>query len=251
MKIVVIGGTGLIGSQVVRLLRANGHEVTAASPSTGVNAFTGEGLAAALEGAKVVVDVANSPSFEDKAVLEFFETSGRHLMAAESAAGVGHHVALSVVGTQRLPGNGYFRAKLAQENLIKSSGIPFTIVQATQFFEFMGAVAHTGADGDTIRVSSAHAQPIAAQEVAPAVAQAAEAAPLNGTLEIAGPDRLPLSEIIQQLLTSTGDSRRVIGDPRTPYFGSPLEDSSLTPAPGVKLGIIRFQDWLSQQPARQ
>ena len=204
MKIVVIGGSGLIGKKLVNRLRQQGHEVVAASPSTGVNAVTGEGLTEALAGAQVVVDVANSPSFEDKAVLEFFETSGRNLLAAEAAAGVKHHVALSVVGTERLLDSGYFRAKMAQEDLIKAGGIPYTIVRATQFFEFMGAIAQSGADGQTVRLSPALNQAIASDDVAEAMADAALAAPVNGMIEIAGPEPMPLDEFVRQFLTRNG-----------------------------------------------
>ena len=246
MKIVIIGGSGLIGSKTAERLRRKGHEVVAASPKSGVNTITGEGLAAALKGAQVVVDVANSPSFEAKAVLEFFETSGRNLFAAETAAGVGHHVALSVVGVDRPPGNDYFRGKLAQETLIKTSGIPYTIVRSTQFFEFMGAVAESGADGQTIRLSTAHMQPIAADDVADVMADAALAAPRNGMIEIAGPERLPLSDIVGRYLRATGDARTVAADAHTPYFGTAVTDKSLTPGDNPRLGKTRFDDWLRQ-----
>ena len=216
MKIVVIGGSGLIGTKLVNRLRQKGHEVVAASPNSGVNTITGEGLAEALAGAQVVVDVANSPSFEDKAVLEFFETSGRNLLAAEAAAGVGHHVALSVVGTDRLPDSGYFRAKMAQENLIKASGIPYTIVRSTQFFEFVGGIAQSGTDGQTVRLSPALLQPIVSDDVAAAMADVAVGAPVNGTVEIAGPEKVPLDELVRRFLArqagpAQGDRRR----PRT------------------------------------
>jgi uncharacterized protein YbjT (DUF2867 family) len=244
MKIVVIGGSGLIGSKTVERLRKKGHEALAASPKSGVNTLTGEGLAEALKGAQVVVDVANSPSFEAKAVMEFFQTSGRNLLAAEAAAGVKHHVALSVVGVDRPPGNDYFRAKIAQENLIKASGIRYTIVRSTQFFEFMGAVAESGADGQTIRLSTAHMQPIAADDVAEAVTDAALGTPLNGTIEIAGPERLPLSEIVGRYLRATGDPRTVTADAEAPYFGEAVTDKSLTPGDRPRLGKTRFDDWL-------
>lgn len=247
MKIVVIGGTGLIGTQLVKHLTARGHEAVAASPNTGVNTLTGEGLAAALEGAQVVVDVANSPSFEDQAVLDFFQTSGRNLLAAEAAAGVQHHVALSVVGTERLKDSGYFRAKLAQENLIRAARIPYTIVRATQFMEFLGAIAQSGTDGETVRVSPALNQPIAAGDVALAMADAALGAPLDGMLEIAGPERMPLATLVQRYLQATGDSRSVVADAKAPYFGLLLDDRSLTPGDDARLGTTRFETWLAQR----
>src|SRR6476661_8790802 len=225
MKIVVIGGTGLIGSKVVNILRQRGHEVVAASPSSGVNTLTGEGLGEALKGAQVVVDVANSPSFEDKPALDFFETSGRNLLSAEKTASVKHHVALSVVGTDRLTGSGagslsgYFRAKLAQENLIKASGIPFTIIYATQFFEFVKGITQSGGGGSAIRLSSVLMQPIAAEEVSAAVADAALGQPVNGTIEVAGPDQIRQDELVRQYLTAIGDTRKVITDAKAGYFG--------------------------------
>jgi uncharacterized protein YbjT (DUF2867 family) len=246
MKIVVIGGTGLIGKKVVNNLRQQGHEVVAASPSSGVNTVTGEGLAQALAGAQVVVDVANAPSWEDKAVLEFFETSGRNLLAAEAAAGVSHHVALSVVGTDRLLASGYFRAKMAQENLIKASPIPYTIVRATQFFEFVSAIAQTATEGQTVRVPPALMQPIAADDVAAAVAAAALAKPLNGTVEVAGPEPIRQDELVRQFLSKTGDARAVIADPKALYYGLAMNDQSLTPADHPRLGPTRFADWLSR-----
>ena len=246
MKIVVIGGTGLIGKGVVKNLRQQGHEVLGASPSSGVNTVTGEGLAQALAGAQVVVDVANAPSWEDKAVLEFFETSGRNLLAAEAAAGVGHHVALSVVGTDRLLASGYFRAKMAQENLIKASPIPYTIVRATQFFEFVGAIAQTATEGQTVRVPPALMQPIAADDVAAAVAEAALAKPLNGTVEVAGPEPIRQDELVRQFLSRTGDARTVIADPKALYYGLVMNDQSLTPGDHPRLGPTRFADWLSR-----
>ncbi len=249
MKIVVIGGTGLIGSKLITLLRASGHEAVAASPTTGVNTITGEGLAQALAGAQVVVDVANSPSFEDAAVLAFFETSGRHLLAAEAEAGVAHHVALSVVGTERLQGSGYFRGKLAQENFIRASRIPYTLVHATQFFEFMRGIVQsaTGADGQSVRVSSALMQPMSSDDVAAFMADATLATPVNGITEIAGPERVRLSDLAQRHLTTLGDARQVIADAEAPYFGTPINDQSLVPADGAKLGSVRFDDWLKQQ----
>lgn len=246
MKIVVIGGSGLIGSNIVNRLRLDGHETVAASPGTGVNTITGEGLAQALTGAQVVVDVANSPSFEDRAVLEFFETSSRNLLAAEAKAGVEHHLALSVVGTDRLLESGYFRAKVAQENLIKASRIPYTILRATQFFEFIGGIIDSSSDGATARLSPALMQPIAADDVSAAMADLAVAAPLNCTLEIAGPDRFPLDEIARKYLTARGDSRQVVADVHARYFGSELNDRSLVPDTGPRLGPTRFHNWLSR-----
>jgi uncharacterized protein YbjT (DUF2867 family) len=249
MKIVVIGGTGLIGTKLVNGLRAQGHEVVAASPNTGVNTITREGLANALSGAQVVVDVANSPSFEDKAVLEFFETSNRNLLAAETAAGVKHHVALSVVGAERNPESGYLRAKVAQEKLIKASKIPYTILQATQFFEFVGAIVQTGVDGGEIRLSPALLQPIASDDVAAALADLAVAAPLNGTIEIAGPEPMPLDAIARQYLAARKDRRPVVADIHARYFGTKLDDKSLTPGERPLLGSIRFEEWLSRSAA--
>jgi uncharacterized protein YbjT (DUF2867 family) len=246
MKIVVIGGSGLIGTKVVNRLRQNGHEVMAASPKSGVDTITGEGLAEALAGARVVVDVANSPSFEDKAVLAFFETSGRNLLAAEAIAGVGHHVALSVVGTDRLPENGYFRAKVAQENLIRAAGIPYTVVRATQFFEFMDGIAQSGAVGQTVRLSPALMQPIASDDVADTVVDVALGAPLNGMVEIAGPERLPLDELVGRLLNAKRDPRQVVADIHARYFGAELNDRSLVPGDNPRIGPTRFQDWLDR-----
>ncbi len=253
MKIIVIGGSGLIGKKLVNKLRAQGHQVVAASPSTGVNTLTGEGLAEVLTGAQVVVDVANSPSFEDKAVLEFFETSGRNLLAAEVAAGVGHHVALSIVGTDRLPENGYFRAKLAQEALIKAATVPYTIVRATQFLEFLGGMADEATDGQTVRLSHAFIQPIYSDDVASVLADVAPGKPVNGTIEIAGPERFHFDELIRHFLSAKGDPRQVITDPHARYFGSELEEQSLVPAPGddVRLGTVRFEDWMNQAVARK
>jgi uncharacterized protein YbjT (DUF2867 family) len=228
MKIVVIGGSGLIGKKVVTNLRQRGHEVVAASPSSGVNTVTGEGLAQALAGAQVVVDVANAPAWEDNAVLAFFETSGRNLLAAEAAAGVGHHVALSVVGTDRLLASGYFRAKMAQENLIKASSIPYTIVRATQFFEFVRGIAQSATEGQTVRLPPALMQPIAADDVAAVVADVALAEPSNGTFELAGPERIRQDDLVQQFLTATGDARKVIMDASATYYGINMNDQSLT-----------------------
>jgi uncharacterized protein YbjT (DUF2867 family) len=246
MKIVVIGGSGLIGTKLVNELRSLGHEVVAASPSSGVNTITGEGLAEALAGAQVVVDVANSPSWEDKAVLEFFETSGRNLLAAEAAAGVGHHIALSVVGTERLLASGYFRAKMAQETLIKASSIPYTIVRATQFFEFVGGIAQSATDGQTVRLSPALVQPIVSDDVAAALAEVTLGAPLNGTVELAGPERLPLDKLVGRFLIATQDPREVVTDVHARYYGIELNDQSLTPGDNPRIGPTRFEDWLSR-----
>ena len=250
MKIVVIGGSGLIGSKLVNKLRQNGHEVVAASPKSGVNTLTREGLAEALSGAQVVVDVANSPSFEAKAALEFFETSGRNLLAAEAAAGVGHHIALSVVGTEHLLESGYFPAKLAQEKLIKASGIPYTILRATQFFEFVDSIIQSGADGNVIRLSPALIQPIASDDVAAALADLAVASPLNATIEVAGPEPFPLDQLGRNVLTVTKDRRQVIADVHARYFGAELNDRSLTPGEHPRLGPTRFEDWLSHSLVR-
>ena len=250
MKIVIIGGTGLIGSKTAARLRDKGHEVLAASPNTGVNTITGEGLAEALVGAEVVVDLANAPSWEDKAVLEFFETSGRNLLAAEAEAGVKHHIALSIVGTERLPENGYFRAKLTQERLIKESPIPYTIVHSTQFMEFLKGIADEATVGTVARLSPASFQPIASDDVADAMADAALAKPLNGTIEIAGPERAPMNEIIARYLKATNDPRTVEADAHARYFGSELNDQSIVPGEGARIGKVSFEDWLrqSQQP---
>ena len=245
MKIVVIGGTGLIGTKLVNSLRKIGHEVVAASPRSGVNTITGEGLATALAGAQVVVDVANSPSWEDKAVLDFFETSGRNLLAAEAAAGVGHHIALSVVGTERLLASGYFRAKMAQETLIKASPVPYTIVRATQFFEFVGGIAQSATDGQTVRLSPALVQPIVSDDVAAALVQVVVDAPLNGTVELAGPERLRLDELVRRFLSAHRDARKVTTDVHALYFGIELNDQSLTPGENPRIGPTRFEDWLS------
>jgi uncharacterized protein YbjT (DUF2867 family) len=244
MKIVVIGGTGLIGTKLVNKLRQHGHEVVAASPSTGVNTVTGEGLAQALAGAQVVVDVANAPNWEDNAVLAFFETSGRNLLSAEAAAGVGHHVALSVVGTERLLASGYFRAKLAQENLIKVFPIPYTIVRATQFYEFVGGLAQFATEGQTVRLPPVLMQPLAADDVAAVMADVALASPLNGTFELAGPEPIRLDDLVRQFLKATRDARTVITDPKALYYGIMVNDQSLTPGDNPRLGTIRFEDWL-------
>jgi uncharacterized protein YbjT (DUF2867 family) len=245
---VIIGGTGLIGTKLVNNLSQRGHEVVAASPSSGVNTFTGEGLAEALTGAQVVVDVANAPQWDDKAVLEFFETAGRNLLAAEAAAGVRHHVALSIVGADRLRASGYLRAKVAQENLIKASKVPFTIVRSTQFFEFVKGIAQSATEGQTVRLSPGLMQPIAADDVAAAVTDIAVDEPSNGTVEIAGPEPIRMDEFVRRFLSATGDARKVTGDVHALYFGTELNDQSLVPGPGAKprLGPTRFDDWLKR-----
>ncbi|NLD69763.1 MAG: SDR family oxidoreductase [Limnobacter sp.] len=245
MKIVVIGGSGLIGSRLVAMLRARGHEVIAASPASGVDTLTGEGLDEVLRGAQVVVDVANSPSFEDKAVLEFFRTSGRNLLAAEAAAGVKHHLALSVVGTDRLADSGYFRGKIAQELLIRESGIPYTIVQSTQFFEFLGGIAQSATEGRTVRLSPAFVQPIAANDVAAAMADCAVAEPANGVIEIAGPERVRLTDLVQRFLDWTQDLRSVVPDFQARYFGAVLEDDTLVPGENPRIGTLGFDAWFT------
>ncbi len=247
MKILVIGGTGLIGSKTAAILRQGGHEVVAASPKTGVNTITGEGLEDAVADTNVVIDLANSPSFEDSAVLEFFETSGRNLHAAEAAAGVGHHVALSIVGTDRTPENGYFRAKVAQEKLVEASTIPYTIIRSTQFLEFLGGIADSseaGADKKTIRISPGLFQPIAADDVAEFVADVALAAPRNGIVEIAGPERAPFHQLIARYLQAIGDARKVEPDPEARYFGGKVEELSLVPLGEARLGHIGLDEWL-------
>jgi uncharacterized protein YbjT (DUF2867 family) len=246
MKIVVIGGSGLIGSKLVTKLDERGHQTVAASPGTGVDTLTGEGLADALAGASVVVDVSNSPSFEDAAVLEFFDTSTRNLLAAEAAAGVGHHVALSVVGTERLSDSGYFRAKIAQETLIEESSIPYSIVHATQFFEFMNSIAAAATDGNTVRLPPALIQPIAAEDVASALWGIALGPPLNGIGEIAGPDQFRLDELIRERLSATGDPRQVVTDPHAAYFGITPGERTLLPGDDVHIAHTRFEDWLNQ-----
>jgi uncharacterized protein YbjT (DUF2867 family) len=246
MKIVVIGGSGLIGSHLVKRLQECGHVAVPASRSSGVNTLTGEGLAEAIVGAAVVVDVANSPSFEDKAVLEFFETSGHNLLAAEAAAGTCHHVALSVVGTDRLLASGYFRAKMAQETLIQESGIPYTIVRATQFFEFVGAIAESGVDGQTVRLPPAMMQPVASEDVAAALADVAVSGPANGMVELAGPELIRMDDLVRQFLSARGDSRQVIADPAARYFGTVVDDQSLTPGNSPRVGSTRFADWLAR-----
>jgi len=247
MKIVVIGGTGLIGSKTVPVLRQGGHEVVAASPNTGVNTITGEGLQQAMAGTQVVIDLANSPSFEDKAVLEFFETAGRNLHAAEAAAGIKHHVALSIVGTDRTPDNGYFRAKVAQEKLIKASGIPYTIIRSTQFLEFLDGIAASSTAGSVVKLSPGLFQPIAADDVGPIVADVALAAPRNGIVEIAGPERAPFNEFVARYLKAIGDPRTVVRDPEARYFGGRVEERSLVPLGDARLGRIGLDEWLRRR----
>jgi uncharacterized protein YbjT (DUF2867 family) len=247
MKILIIGGTGLIGSKTATILRQGGHDVVAASPNTGVNTITGEGLKEALAGVEVVVDLANSPSFEDRAVLEFFETSGRNLLAAEAAAGGQHHIALSIVGTDRTD-NGYFRAKVAQEKLIEASGIPYTIIRSTQFLEFLGGIVADGTEGDKVRISTGLFQPIAADDVAATVADVALAKPANGIVEIAGPECAPFNEIVARYLKAVGDPREVVGDPEAHYFGGLVQERSLVPLGQARLGPTRLEDWLKQSP---
>jgi uncharacterized protein YbjT (DUF2867 family) len=246
MKIVVIGGTGLIGSKVVACLREEDHEAIAASPDSGVNTLTGEGLAEVLEGAEVVVDVSNSPSFEDEAVMEFFTTSTTNLLAAEADAGVRHHVILSVVGTERLPESGYLRAKAAQENLISDSSIPYSIVHSTQFFEFVKRIADDATDGEVVRLPDALIQPIAAEDVAAAVCEISLRAPADGVIEIAGPEEFRFDQFVRQGLTAKGDPRTVVADPKARYFGAELQERSLLPTNAIHLGGIRFTDWLAQ-----
>jgi uncharacterized protein YbjT (DUF2867 family) len=250
MKIVVIGGTGLIGSKLVTKLTALGHEAVAAAPNTGVNTLTGEGLAEVLELAQVVVDVSNSPSFEDVPVMNFFQTSTRNLLTYEAEAGVGHHVALSIVGTDRLPNSGYMRAKLAQEKLIKQGSIPYTIVHATQFFEFAKRIADEATVDNTVRLPPVLFQPMAAEDVASALCKVAVTAPLNGAIEIAGPESFRFDDFIRQQLEALNDQRKVIADPDAKYFGTELSERSIVPDEGAQLGETRFEDWL-RQPANQ
>ena len=250
MKIVVIGGTGLIGSKIIPILRQRGHEAVAAAPNTGVNTITGEGLEHVMVGTQVVIDLANAPSWEDQAVLEFFETAGRNLLAAETAAGVGHHVAVSIVGTDRMPDNGYFRAKLAQETLIEKSGIPYTIIRSTQFMELLRNIAASATEAGTVRVSPGLFQPIAADDVAAAVADVALAAPRNGIVEIAGPERAPFDEIVARYLKAIGDPRTVVRDPEARYYGGHVEERSLVPLGEAHLGRIGLDQWLRRTPTK-
>ncbi|MGW0229346.1 SDR family oxidoreductase [Actinopolymorpha singaporensis] len=251
MKIVVIGGTGLIGSKLVAKLGRLGHEAVPASPSTGVNTLTGEGLAEVLTGAQVVIDVTNSPSFERSAVMEFFETSTRNLLAAEATVGVEHHVVLSVVGTERMPENGYFAAKIAQEQLIEKSGIPFSIVHATQFFEFVRGIADEATDGGTVRIAPVRFQPMAGDDVAQAVGRVAAGAPLNGRVETGGPEQFRMDEFFRDALAAWGDSRQVVTDPQATYFGSVPGERTLVPGDGATLGTIHYRDWLAKNtPAK-
>jgi len=250
MKIVVIGGTGLIGSKLVNKLREQGHEAIAASPATGVNTLTGEGLADALKGAAVVVDVSNAPSWEDAAVMKFFETSTRNILAAEAAAGIRHHVALSVVGTERLLESGYFRAKLAQENLIKGSSIPYSIVRATQFFEFVKGIADFSTEGNTVRLPHAFIQPMAADDVAGAVGKVALGKPVNGTIEVGGPEKFHLDELARQALSAWKDPRNVVADPHARYYGIEVSERALVPGDDARLSQTRFADWLKQSALR-
>ncbi|MEW2572611.1 SDR family oxidoreductase [Streptomyces sp. NPDC047070] len=247
MKVVVIGGTGLIGSKLVARLSEHGHEAVAAAPNTGVNALTGEGLAEVLQGASVVVDVSNSPSFADDDVMEFFRTSTTNLLKAETDAGVTHHVALSVVGTERLQESGYFRAKQAQEKLIEDSGIPYSIVHATQFFEFMKGITASATEGDTVRLAPVKIQPIASDDVAAAVGRTAAGEPLNGVLEVAGPDAFQLDELVRKALAAKNDPRTVVADPKAPYFGAVLQETTLLPGADARIAETRFTDWVAQQ----
>jgi len=249
MKLVVIGGSGLIGSKLVTKLRQHGHDAVPASPDTGVNTLTGEGVAEVLQGADVVVDVSNSPSFEDAAVLEFFQTSTRNLLDAEAAAGVGHHVALSVVGTDGLPESGYLRAKAAQETLISGASIPYSIVRATQFFEFVGRIADEATDGDTVRLPPVLFQPMAADDVAAAVGRVAVGEPLNGVVEVAGPETFRFDELVRRGLAAHGDPRQVVADPEARYFGAVLAERSIVPDEGARLAETRFEDWLDRSLA--
>jgi uncharacterized protein YbjT (DUF2867 family) len=247
MKIVVIGGTGLIGSRLVSILRGKGHEVLAASPDSGVNTITGAGLDAALAGAQVVVDVANSPKFDESSI-QFFETSGKHLLAAEQRAGVRHHVALSIVGTDRLPDSAYLRAKLTQENLIKQSGIPYSILRSTQFFEFISRIATPGEQ--SVHVAAALFQPILSGDVVAALADVTLGSPINGIVEVGGPEKFSMAELVQRVLRANGDQREVIADAHAPYFGAELDDASLVAGPGARLGAKHFEEWLKESASR-
>jgi uncharacterized protein YbjT (DUF2867 family) len=250
MKIVVIGGSGLIGSKLVRKLREQGHEAVAASPNSGVNSLTGEGLAEALKGASVVIDVTNSPSWEDAAVMKFFETSTRNLLSYGAAAGVKHHVALSVVGTERLLASGFFRAKMAQENLIKASSNPYTIIRATQFFEFVKGITDFSTEGNKVRLPTALIQPMAADDVASAVGRIATGSPVNGTVEIGGPEKFRLDELVRQYLAANKDPREVVADPKARYYGVEIGERTLLPDDGAQLGETRFETWLTQPAAK-
>jgi uncharacterized protein YbjT (DUF2867 family) len=248
MKIVVIGGSGLIGKKLVSILQERGHQAKPASPSSGVNTLTGEGLKEALAGADIVVDVTNSPSFADDPVMQFFKTSTRNLLAAEAAAGVRHHIALSIVGADRFPDSGYMRAKVVQEDLIKSSGTPYTIVRATQFLEFLGSIAGAGAPGDIVRLPTGPIQPIAAEDVSAALADVAEKPPLNGFIELAGPEALPLATFVGRFLAATGDTRKIVPDSQARYFGTLLDSRGLTPdGDNPRIGPTRFEQWMSRQ----
>lgn len=249
MKILIIGGSGLIGTKVTANLRQLGYDVVVGSPSTGVNAMTGEGLAEAVKGTQVVIDLSNAPSFEDSAVLDFFETAGRNLLAAEEAAGVRHHIALSVVGTERMLASGYFRAKMAQEKLIKASNVPYTIVRSTQFFEFLGGIAQYGTVGNEIRLSPAMVQPIASDDIAAIVSDTALAQPLNGTFDAAGPEKVGLAALMQRYLTALADQRVVVADAGAAYYGAQLDDQSLTPTGDARLGTTTFAAWLGKTQA--
>jgi uncharacterized protein YbjT (DUF2867 family) len=251
MKIVVIGGSGLIGSKTVERLRKKGHDVVSASPNSGVNTITGEGLAEALAGGQVVIDLANSPSFDEKTAVEFFETAGRNLLAAEAAAGVKHHVALSVVGTERLQSSGYFKGKMAQENLIRKSGIPYTIVHSTQFFEFTSAIAQTGTVGQVAHVPTAYFQPIFSDDVADAMTAVALAAPVNGIVEIAGPEKVRMNELVARFFKATKDPRQVVGDSHARYYGYEIDDQTLVPGASPRLGVTHFDDWMNRPAAQR
>jgi uncharacterized protein YbjT (DUF2867 family) len=250
MNIVVIGGSGLIGSKLVTKLREHGHQAVAASPSSGVNSLTGEGLAEAMKGASVVVDVSNSPSWEDAAVMNFFETATRNLLAYEASAGVGHHVALSVVGSENLVESGYFRAKIAQENLIKASPIPYSIVRATQFFEFVKGIADVSVDGEKVRLPAVLFQPMAADDVATAVARVAEEAPVNGMVEIGGPEQFRMDELVRRRLSQLNDTREVITDPNARYSGAKVDERTLVPGKDARLGETRFETWVTLPAAK-
>lgn len=246
MKIIVIGGSGLIGKKLVEILRAKGHEVLAASPNSGVNSVTGEGLADAVAGANVVIDVTNAPSWADADVMEFFDKSTRNLLAAEKKAGVRHHIALSVVGAERMPDSGYMRAKVNQERLIRNGGVEYTLVRATQFFEFLKGIAGSGGDGDTLRLPTAPMQPMAAEDVSAALAEVAIGPPANGTIELAGPESLSIAGFVERFLAAAGDKRRVIADPNARYFGAALDARGLNPEKSPRIGPTRFETWFGR-----